>query len=230
MTPKRHLRRAAHPVAEDDRDLSDAIAGEDRLVRHLDLEPVAARVDRAAEQVLERLRSRNALKPPVRSCTGTPEHDARVEAAALADRPAQERPADDAAAADVARAERDVGLVERRDQRRGSPQGRARSRSPSARPRRRRRRERGGTRPDTRRPRPSFARAAEQQRPAARRSRAPRRSRPSRRATNRRSRGCGRRCRSRRRRRAPRREVAPTFSASSNVGRHTTTRVIRATP
>src|SRR5680860_1373479 len=96
-----HLRRARLTIAEDDRHLDDIEAALDRAVGHLDLEGVAARLDRVEVDRLQHLAA-EALEAAGQVADADAEHEARVGAAAAADRPAQRAPVADPAAVDVA--------------------------------------------------------------------------------------------------------------------------------
>src|ERR1700679_3082546 len=110
-----HLRGAGPAVAEDDRHLDDPEAALDRPVGHLDLEGVAAGADRAQVDRLENLAA-EALEAAGQVLHVEAEDDARVGAAAAADRPPQRAPVTNAAAGHVARAEHQVGPLRRLQQ------------------------------------------------------------------------------------------------------------------
>src|SRR6185312_7413828 len=102
-------------VAEDDRHLDHLEAGADRAVGHLDLEGVAAGLNRIEVDRLQHLAA-EALEAAGHVGDVDAEDQLRVGAAAAADRLAQRPPVADAAAGHVARAEHDVGLPRRRQQ------------------------------------------------------------------------------------------------------------------
>src|SRR5581483_2527397 len=113
--PRAHLRRSLGAVAENDRNFLDAESGLDRAVRELDLEPVAVGVGVLVVDPLERAPV-EALEAAGEVAHGHPEHDPRVPGATARERPPEESPVGHAAAADVARAEHEVGLRARVDQ------------------------------------------------------------------------------------------------------------------
>ena len=119
--------------------------GCDRPVGHLDLEGVAASLDRVEVDRLQHLAA-EALEAAGQVVDLDPEHEPRVGAAAAADRPPQRPPVADPAAGDVARAEHQVGAAARPPAGAAGRRGRGRSRSPSRGPARRRRRAPGGSR------------------------------------------------------------------------------------
>src|SRR3954471_4054094 len=96
-----HLRAAVLAVDEGDRHLDDAEAGPQRAVGGLDLEGVAARVDRAQVELLQHLAA-EALEAAGQVVHADAEQDARVPRPARGDEPANRAPAADRAALDVA--------------------------------------------------------------------------------------------------------------------------------
>src|SRR5829696_4636717 len=106
--PRRHLALPAKPLGEDDRDFDDAEARLHRPVGQLDLERVALRLDARKVDRLEHLAA-EALEPAGEVVLAQAEDTLGVVTAGAAHDAAGERPVDDAAAPDVARAEHEVG-------------------------------------------------------------------------------------------------------------------------
>src|SRR4051812_26939313 len=96
-----HLRAAVLAVDEGDRHLDDAEPGAQRAVGGLDLEGVAARVDRAQVERLQHLAA-EALEAAGQVAHADAEQHARVPRAARRDEAANRAPAADQAALDVA--------------------------------------------------------------------------------------------------------------------------------
>src|SRR4051812_29212914 len=96
-----HLRAAVLPVDEGDRHLDDAKAGPQRAVGGLDLEGVAARVDRAQVECLQHL-APEALEAAGQVVHTDTEQHPRVPGATRRDEAAHGAPAADRATLDVA--------------------------------------------------------------------------------------------------------------------------------
>src|SRR5512146_547331 len=110
-----HLGLTCAALAEDDRHLDHLESALDRAVGHLDLEGIAARVDRVEVDRLEHLAA-EALEAAGEIAHLHAQHEAGVGAAAAADRPPHRAPVADTAAGHVARADRQVGSFARLEQ------------------------------------------------------------------------------------------------------------------